>query len=138
MFNRANIFMQEGDTTSPASTATYPVFTAYNADATNRITLFTGLAEEQAYCTVNVQIQQGAVNRSGYAAIGLNSTTAATGTVGKVQGIGSDMRNTTIGFAFVQPALGINAIQQLMTSDGVTVTYIGTQPFNMMTAAYRG
>jgi len=30
-YNRANIFMQEGDTTSPSSTTTYPTFAAYNA-----------------------------------------------------------------------------------------------------------
>ena len=137
-FNRANIFIQEGDTLGASSVTTYSTFGAYNADATNRITLFTGLAEEQAYCTVNMEGIQGAVNRSFYAAIGLNSTTTATGTVGKVQGIASDMRSTITGSAFIQPALGINAIQQLIASDGVTVTYVGTQPFNMMTAAYRG
>lgn len=138
-YNRALIYMQEGDSTASwSSSTTYPTFAAQNADATNVITTFTGLAEEQISCQYNQHAQQLAVNRAAYAAIGLNSTTTLSGSFGRFQGVGSDNRQSTTAFAIIQPALGINNLQALSACDGVNVTYQGTQPFMQMTAAYRG
>ena len=138
-YNRANIYMQEGDSTASwSSSTTYPTFAATNADATNVITTFTGLAEEQISCVYNQHGQQNAVNRAVYAAMGLNSTTTMSGSFGRFQGVGSDNRQSTTAFATIQPALGVNNIQALNASDGVTVGYSGTQPFMQMTTTYRG
>lgn len=138
-YNRQNIFMQEGDNTASwTSTTTFPTFAPPNADATNLIAAFTGLPEEQLYCQYNQAAQQLAVNRAAYAALGVNSTTTLTGTYGRFQGVGSDNRQTMTGFVTIQPALGINNIQALNASDGVAVTYIGTQPAMTMNCQYRG
>jgi hypothetical protein len=137
-FNRSNIQLIEGDSSGATSSTTYPTMAAYNGDATNVITTFTGLSEEQIYCTYNQAALQNAVNRAAYNAMGLNSTTTMFGSFGRFQGVGSDNRQTAAAFATIQPGLGINNVQALTASDGVAVTYLGTQPFMQMTAQYRG
>ena len=70
--------------------------------------------------------------------MGVNSITTLTGTYGKIHNIGAEERGTVASFLTVQPALGINNIQALNTTDGVSVGYSGTQPFMTMNCQYRG
>lgn len=139
--NRRHIKMMEGTSTASWSiqgTVIYPVFVAVDADSTNSITTFTGLPEEQISCQYSQFGTTGAANRVIYNAIGLNSTTAMVGTFGKMHNVGGDHRGNAVAVATVSPGLGINNIQALGSTDGVTATQSGTQPFMVLTAEYEG
>ncbi len=139
-WNRNQIIMLAGDSTASWSTSTtYTTFAASNASSANKVTSFTGLAEEEINCSFQQYLVTAASNRQGYVGIGFNSTTAASGTIGTGNSIsGGDLR-TTIQAQYVSPpSLGINNIQSLDASSGTTVTMNGTQPFMTLNVSYRG
>lgn len=134
-YNRLPIFLAGGDATATwvYSTST---FRASRADATNKLTVLCGLAEE----TVEASFTQHIVanNSAGAIAIGWNSTTTISG----VQGINNVATATNFVHSpraeyFAPPFLGIANVQSLEWASS-SVTFGGTAPNMQLAARWRG
>lgn len=148
-YNRRKIYMKSGDSTSSWSVASaYPTFAATHADATNKISTFCGLPEEVIALKYSQDGDTAATSRSGYIAIGVNSTSTVTGTIGHIQTVAGNLgegccaitassRSSMMAFANVVPGIGINNIQMLEAFD-TGCTFNGTEARCCMTAEYMG
>lgn len=141
-YNRVPIAMQAGDsTTSWTPATTYPTFAASNGNSANKITSFFGLAEEEIVCNFEQLMNTVNTGHQGYTGIGLNSTTAASGTVGSIFSGGAGtvvVAGMVTARYIVTPSLGINNIQSLDAFTGGAPTASGTQAFMVLDAAWRG
>ena len=120
-YNREPITLQVHDGTSTwNNSATFPTFTAANANSANSFTSLCGLAEEEIYSEYHVYSTPVAAGRQGYCGIGFNSTTALSGVFGTgATGISGDFGGTIRGYYVNPPSLGINvftAIESSLTS----------------------
>jgi hypothetical protein len=152
-YNRDNIIMKAGDSTSSWVYNSGTVRAA-NGNSANSISTFIGLPEEQVFISEVQGIQNVATaltttSFGGTATIGagINSTTAFSGTRGSLSGgyqgasaIAVNTSGTIYADAVLQPGIGVNTITALEASaaTAVSVTYQGTEPNMLLTAAWRG
>lgn len=142
-YNRLPIYLKAGDTTASWTTATvYPTFRASDNDTTNNIVAFTGLPEEWIFADF-IQKVGSRDSSQGYIGIGLNSASAASGTVGTNSYNDAGVNYTTIEARFrLAPDIGINNLRALESSTnshaGGAVTLYGTQAFMLLSAQYNG
>lgn len=148
-YNKMQTTLVGGDSTASwtYSTATYR---QSNGSSSNRIAAFSGLAEDEVVAWFSQYAQATAVGGNTspiFFAIGVNSTTAASGmagTVGRVfvGGSGAGDSNNAGGSASAQyilpPALGINYLNMLEKSNGATSggTYYGTNASMQMSVSW--
>ena len=147
-YNRVPIILHAGD-----STATWAYSTgtqrASNNDSANKVTVFAGLAEELFDLSVIQSILAAGgngVTAFAYLGVGVNSTTAVSGTVGYGGSGGSaggnySTQHSLKGSHILTPRIGINNIQsveQAIVSGGGTVTWSGTESYMQLSARWRG
>ena len=120
-YNRVPIVMLLGDTTTSVLTASTSGFQIFDSDATNTAAVFTGLAEEW----VDILYRQNGTRTADaplvLTAIGLNSTSAATGFVGRMNSAATVLDVGGIGGHQLPPTLGLNDINILenIAADGI-------------------
>ena len=136
-YNRVPITMIVGDSTASWTYATATIRPSNNATA-NSLSAFTGLAEEIAQCSfVQKIVNNTASNDVDLIGIGLNSTTAFSGTQGYM-GNSNQFYNTTA-LLTVPPSLGLNTITSLELSPAVGAnTFYGTVANMVLSCSYRG
>lgn len=164
-FNRTSLFLKGGD---PASTWAYSTNTvrasnavplSYSANnynvgsgtTVNGLVVFSGLSEEIVHTKFKQKVGSSSSSsiERGTIGIGLNSTTAQTGT-------GASVGSTTINSSFANAieatveaqydllpsatSLGVNNIQATETAPitGGTSSFFGTEPNMVLSAAWRG
>lgn len=126
-YNRIPTTLQSGDSNA-SWTYTSATVRAANGDANNKCMSFFGLAEEGADC-VNNGTGTGAGTNNGWTiGIGLNSTTANSGVVGRAEtNVGGGGKITVSGTYLLAPTLGINNVQQLESGNASnTTTFLGS------------
>ena len=145
-YNRVPIVLQGGD---PGGSWTYTTNTwrPSNNNASNSLTVFTGLAEERfaSRFTQTIQTQDSNTTSSGQNAIGWNSTNAPFGKTGMLHSsINSVILNTQrtdmVAEHFNPPALGINVVRalEIAGSGSNSSTFFGTVSGMLLSAQYRG
>ena len=142
-YNRLPIVLQAGDSTASWTYATATVRASNNASA-NSITAFTGLAEEP----INAQFVQfiktaGSGSATIYIGIGLNSTTAFSGTqgvlFGSFNGGNLGVADSAVANYVAAPSLGTNVLDCLEEGNAAnTNTFNGGQGNMVLTVEYRG
>lgn len=145
-YNRALIALQCGDSTASWTYAT-ATFRSSNGDANNKLTIFSGLAEDvvdlsfiqrlSPTCNTTTSLLENG--------IGYNSTTVNSGKVGMVgltnNGTTTDTHHgEAVAIYQAMPALGINTINAIerATTTGTTNTYNGGNSNMILTAVWRG
>lgn len=144
-YNRAPIILKAGDSTASWTYGTATLRPSNN-DANNKITVFSGLAEEiyetrfiqKTIATTGATVDQNREN-----GIGWNSTTAASGKIGYSQIIfsaagGGTGASDLVAEYIQQPAIGINNITALERAAAAGITYYGAESQMVMTARWRG
>ena len=113
-YNRVPIILQAGD---PTASWTYGTATIResNGSTANTLTVFTGLPEEWAALTFNQKLESAGANGVTISVgIGLNSTTAYTGTIGTIGSPTSVLSITSVEATYsLAPIIGINVINSL-------------------------
>lgn len=143
-YNRESIVLQAGDSTASWTYAT-ATYRASNGASTNSLTVFCGLAEELAGIEFIQTVKSSVANTSTdmFVGIGVNSTTAVSGTIGEslflstqtIQIIGS-----LIAKYIQSPAIGINTFTSLEKGSvtAATQTFFGTQASMLLSARWMG
>jgi hypothetical protein len=135
-YNRKPIAMLGGDGT--ASWTGNGSLRALNANAANNCTAFTGLPEEPVLAMLS---NQGIIAVTGLLkfGIGLNSTSAFTGSIGYKSGgsTGYGTNETLVSQNIISPQLGINTINMLENVTSGAAVY-GTQANNQLLVSYLG
>ena len=146
-YNRQPIVLRMGDSTSTWTTAP-TTWRQSRADATNFVHVFSGLAEEN-YDLSFTQYRTMGVNGSSCVndiGIGYNSTTAVSGTQGRVtvtMGTAQAVANLNTSMAtaiyHAPPALGINKINSIeQAGTGATNnTFFGSEALMLLSAKWR-
>lgn len=143
-YNRSTIVLQGGDVTASWSYSTNTIRAA-NGDANNKVTVFSGLAEERYDLSFGQFLQDSVINTSGemVVGVGFNSTTAFSGTLGHLT-VSSAQTETTGVYTTAQydapPSLGVNNIQACENTPVTsgTETSFGTQSNMLLRAVWRG
>lgn len=146
-YNRVPILLKAGDATASWAYLTNTIRAA-RADATNSITVFQGLAEEQYDFQTTALVGGATVNNAqtvaGQIGIGYNSTTVFSGNTGRTQlanNSGGTLNNVSTSLRaryIAPPALGINVITALESGLGADVaTWNGTEAFMVLSAGWR-
>lgn len=149
-YNRIPIEMRGGDSTASWAGTTAGVIRAARADTANKITTFTGLAEEIVVVHLLQALQAQMTSGTGGSAgqrvgIGVNVTNAFSGTIGQINlSNGSSInfvQTVTVEAAHtLAPTLGINnitAIEDVLVA-GALNTFFGTETNMRLTARYMG
>jgi hypothetical protein len=154
-YNRKRIIMKAGDGTANWNYSTNTVRAA-NGNSANSLTSLCGLPEEPIALLENQRVQPLSFNTgaggnfSGNVSIGvgINSTTAMTGTLGNMFGneanvvtIAMQTQSTIQANYTVGPGIGTNVITALEVTTaaaGVTPTYFGTESAMLLRAEYLG
>lgn len=138
-YNRVPIRLLAGDSTA-SWTYNSATIRASNNSSSNKLTIFSGLAEEVPSLTFD----QKAYNATGGSlmqiGIGVNSTTAFSGQTGTSLGTtldGSPGRSMHASHS-IAPYLGINDITALEVSPSASSTFIGTETSMVLRALWRG
>lgn len=146
-YNRMPVLLKAGDPNASWAYLTNTIRAA-RADATNCITVFQGLAEEQYDLQTTALVSGATVNNAqtiaGQIGIGYNSTTAYSGQTGKTQlanNSGGTLNNVSDPLRaryIAPPALGVNVITALESGLGADVaTWNGTEAFMVLSAGWR-
>lgn len=140
-YNQRGIILSVGDSTASWTYATATI-RASNNNANNRATIFSGLADGLFNIEANQYIAT-PPSASARIGIGLNSTTAFSGFVGRrvVGGVAGSGVNGTHTARLVPapiPAIGIHNIQFLEISDGGTTTFSGLSDGMSLFACWMG
>lgn len=139
-YNRAPIILQAGDSTASWTYALATIRES-NGGTTNNLTTFTGLSEEWTSLTFNQKLQFAGTNSVTISiGIGLNSTTAYTGTAGSV-GISTSITliDSVEAVYGLVPGLGVNTINALESGTASsTATFFGTQANMLLKAVWNG
>lgn len=145
-YNRKQVILRCGDSTASWTDAPTS-FRQSRADTANKVTLFSGLAEEVFDLRFSQIVQSfaNAVVADVRIGIGYNSTTAASGRTG-VQlmtpsgGTTDTIRTNLIAEHMPPPALGINNINSLeaAVSSSTNNTFLGTEALMLLAAKYLG
>lgn len=141
-YNRAPLTLQVGD--SSASWA-YDVATIRQSNATagNGCSVFCGLAEEQigTQFQQKIEINTGSTTLGALIGVGINSTTAFSGTVGQITITNLTQFHTIIGTFTQPPTLGItsvNCLEESLNANAGAVSFFGSQTNMLLQAMYRG
>lgn len=147
-YNRRPLYLKAGDSTASWAYTTATI-RASNNNSANSLVIFAGLADESFDIQFHQKIAAGNAGSSavtsGANAIGLNSTTAASGMSGKV-GVSNSAAVTTIvhgtGVArlVLPPALGasnVHALEVAVDATG-TMSWFGTESDMLLAATWRG
>jgi hypothetical protein len=134
-YNRRPLRLLAGDPN--ASWSHGSTLRASRGDATNRCSVFQGLAEEGVIAEFH-QYLQASTSTSAGIGIGYNSTSAASGQTGSLlTGAGSAL-SITLGAKYAAPpSLGVNNFQSLEVANTST-TFSGQEPAMCLTARWRG
>lgn len=136
-YNRVPITMLVGDSNANWTYATATIRPS-NGSTANSMSVFTGNPEEVAQCTFTQKILNNTASTdTDTIGMGLNSTTAFSGTQGNIGNIGQNANPVAV--LTVQPSIGLNTITSLELTPAVgTSTFSGTQPNMVMQCSYRG
>lgn len=142
VYNRVTNILRAGDSNPSWNNNNSGVFAMSNNNAANKITIFTGLAEELVFLDFTQNISGSSTSATqAFNGIGVNSTSTASGSTGTqsfqaTAGTGGTMlaRHTVL------PTIGINDISMLEQPGNVggTRTYTGTEANMLMTARWMG
>lgn len=134
-FNQKLIYLKAGD---PNNSWNYTSTTnrASNNDSANKLTLFSGLAEENFDIRAHQRFDAnaGAILIHG---IGFNSTTTYSGSPGYFVGTTDGSYLTTEAHYLAAPSIGINTVTHLESGDSGG-TFFGTETSNVVSALWRG
>lgn len=144
-YNRAPLYLKAGDSTGTWTYATNTI-RASNGNSANSLTTFSGAAEEIYSLGFNQRTQTAGsgITNEATTGIGLNSTTAFTGTQGENfislgSGTNVTLKVNNQAQYLSPPLLGINTINALENSGlGNTVTFFGGEANMLLNAAWRG
>lgn len=139
-YNRQRIYLRAGDPTASWAYTTATV-RASNASSSNKVTIFTGLAEEYFDLGFSQQVAANANETTlPFIGFGLNSVTAITGlqavtgaivNTGSVTGLWQTVKTELA----LPPLLGLNNIQAL-ESGSTAVTFFGTETNMRLSASW--
>jgi hypothetical protein len=133
-YNRVPIILKAGDASGGSDTST--IFHALLGNTANSLTTLTGLAEEYvALAAVDVIVQTGSDNET--IAIGVNSTSVATGLNSIFNSGASGLKNTIRAEYDMAPSLGINTITSLFKTSGGAPTIVAAEAGNILSSRYR-
>jgi len=132
-YNRQRTIMKAGDATANW-TYNGTAFRPSRNDTANVIKVFCGLAEELV-STEFIEEFSGATSLS-QIGIGWNSTTAASGTIGKLQGVAARQSFRSAKY-IAPPFLGLANVTSLELTDTTVTTFYGTETYMQLTAEYR-
>lgn len=136
-YNRAPLYLKCGDSTASWTYATPNVLRPVRNDTANKVSVFCGLAEESVDvgCASYVGVDQLGAS----AAIGWNSTTAASGQIGTIDLTSSGNAFSTALRAehLNPPVLGRVDVTALESCTGL-VTFFGTEIKMLLSAQWRG
>jgi hypothetical protein len=144
-YNRVPIVLQAGDSTGSWSYTT-SAWRPSNNDANNKITVFTGLAEEMfdlSFWQTGATTDGNTTSNMGIG-IGWNSTTTTSGKRGMHQtslsAAGAFNQQKDMQAAFMQiPSLGVNVVTSLENGNGGnSASFQGTSSGMLLAATYRG
>lgn len=145
-YNRKRIFLQGGDATA-SWTYNSSTIRASNGDSANKLTVFSGLAEEAYDCRFAQRMQIGANANAGEAnnIIGYNATNALSGTEGNVQftiaaATVNNIRMSALAQYRAPPSIGINNVQACERTPAATATctFYGVEDDMKLTAEWWG
>jgi hypothetical protein len=144
-YNRQQIVIQGGDSTTSWNYASSGIRPANNNTANNIVT-FTGLAEEPISAATTAFVGSPLTtnqNLTGSIGIGFNSVTAFSGQIGFTQFINSTASPITYDASlaaslFTVPSLGINTLTALENGGGNVAGWNGTEQFMLLSTRYRG
>jgi hypothetical protein len=141
-YNRQNRILKAGD---PTASWTYNTasYRASNGSSDNKITVFSGLAEETYDCTLRQNTNIATAGQIVTPGIGYNSTTNSSGYAGSAgiatASVGASHRQIILANYIAAPALGINNIQALEYGGGAaTCTFYGAEADMLLTVKWRG
>lgn len=146
-YNRQQIILKAGDATASwsASLNVNGQVQPANANSANNVTTITGLPEEKISLVYlqNMNANGGGSGSDCYNGIGVNSTSAASGKLGRqVVGTTTGINQTQDSIAqyILQPTIGRNNFTMLqgVTSNVNARTWYGTEAYMIMTASWRG
>jgi hypothetical protein len=130
-YNRRPIILKAGDSTASWTYGTGSFQPSRN-QATNSLTIFSGLAEEMYLLSFEQDIASNSITSN--TGIGFNSTTAASGKIGYFNGGSSRLGLRAQHIA--PPSLGINVITALEFSSGGNTTFYGTETEMVLAAQW--
>ena len=138
-YNRVPIIMKAGDSTASWAYSTATI-RASNNSASNRVSVFCGLAEEMIHADFLQNITRATNPGSDYCGIGWNSTTAASGILGARYHTSTTADpGLAHGRHVNAPAIGRNNVTSLERASGsTTATWLGGEDDMILTVAYRG
>lgn len=140
-YSRSPLWLKLGD---PTATWTYNAATIRQsrADATNTLAIFCGLPEEGVRTEFIQLLQQPSSNLNTIMQIGvgLNSTTAFSGTQGRSSGgDASSIKGWTMTAKYtVDPFIGLNNINALESAQTTAPTFYGSEASMLLTANWQG
>lgn len=132
-YNKTPTYLKAGDATASWSPASGGAFRVSNNSTANSITLFSALPEDY-YDISNEQVALTiATGNTTQLGIGVNSTSATTGKVGRNTAASATITTDLVAAYQMPPALGINTLYSLESTTGAATVY-GTET-NMILAA---
>lgn len=139
-YNRLPVYLKAGDSTSSWSYAVTKTPQPANNDSANKLTLFSGLAEEAVSLRL---VQSGSANAAGaifYVGIGVNSTTTISGTKGTFLPVVATAGMTAVAVHNYMPKLGINvitALEEITNAASGTIKFYGSEASMSLIAEWR-
>lgn len=135
-YNRHRISMLMGDSTATFSgTTALTTFAQANGSANNVITTLCGLPEESIDVGY-LEVASTTAGNAGGIGVGVNSTSAASGTIGYMNPTGNVAVVTLSARHIVPAGIGINNLRALIS--GLNTTFSGTQQNMTFNATYMG
>lgn len=138
-YNRKKIELRCGDSTASwAASTTFSTFAQSNGATGNKNTTFVGLPEEIIENTLHQTISCSSTSNEAFCGIGINSTTTATGTVGRVfSNLAGAIRAMVTANNVIAPGIGINNVNSLDATT-TAATIFGTEVNMVLRSEWQG
>ena len=137
-YNRIPIIMIGGDSTATWADSGAATIRPSNGAAANNITVFCGLAEEAVDANFTQSVTSNGASRGFEIGLGLNSTTAFSGTPFQATVMPNTAELTGRSEYQLIPSLGINTLQSLESALVSPLVFNGTRTNMNIVARYRG
>lgn len=135
MYHRVQIATFVADNTNNWTYGTNNTYRAANASATMRVSMIRGLDEDRVVASYSTIAASDLATRNSFAAVGVDSTTVFSGTVG-LTGF-SAAALAIVGMYGGLPGLGFHYIQALEANDAGTSTFYGDNGGTMFQSGFR-